>query len=316
MRWCTMSSRPASPVMSDGPADEAPAVTENTVTWGALLRETEALLSRSEHSDNPRQEAKWILEEATGAEPGEFAAAMDELATIRRVAKLDDMVARRTAGEPIQYVLGSWAFRSLDLLVDQRVLIPRPETEVVAGLAIAELDRLRRDGGGTVVDLGTGSGAIGLSIAAERPVNRVLLTDVSADALSVARANLAGLGLAGSRVEIAEGSWFDAVPDRYRGECDVIVTNPPYVPTGDELAPSVVDWEPESALRAGSEGLDDLRVILQHAPSWLRPGGALVMEMAPEQTAIIANEADGLGMLTAVHADHAGLDRAVVARQP
>lgn len=287
-----------------------------TVTWAALLRETEVLLERSGASDNPKIEAKWILEEASGAERSEFAETMDQLATVRGVNHLDAMVERRSAGEPIQYVLGRWAFRTLDLMIDRRVLIPRPETEMVAGLVLDELDRLRPNGGGTVVDLGTGSGAIGLSVAVERAaVSRVLLTDASADALAVARANLGGLGLAGRSVEIAEGSWFEAVPERYLGECDVIASNPPYVPTTVDLPSSVIDWEPSSALLAGPDGFDDLRAIVGNAGQWLRPGGALVLEMGAEQTALLASEAEVLGYDVSVHADHAGLDRAVVARK-
>lgn len=298
------------------PGSEPSADLDGTVRWGALLKETEALLERSGHSDNPRIEAKWILEEASGAEGADFAAAMDGLATVRGVAQLDSMVERRTAGEPIQYVLGRWAFRTLDLMIDGRVLIPRPETEMVAGLALDELDRLRPDGGGTVLDLGTGSGAIGLAVAAERAtVSRVLLTDASEEALVVARANLSGLGLAGRTVEIAHGSWFDAVPEEYLGECDVVVSNPPYIPTTEPLPASVEEWEPSSALLSGSDGMDDLRLILEQAPRWLRPGGALVLEMGSEQVVEVSSMAEALGLGVTTYADHAGLDRAVVARK-
>ena len=289
---------------------------DGTVSWRALLLETEVLLERSGASGNPKMDAKWILEEVTGAEGADFSAALDGLATQRGVTKLDAMVARRVKGEPIQYVLGRWAFRTLDLMVDHRVLIPRPETEMVAGLALDELDRLRPSGGGTVVDLGTGSGAIGLSIAAERSVSRVLLTDQSADAVAVARANLSGLGLAGRSVEIVEGSWFAAVPERFLGECDVIVTNPPYVATTEELPASVTDWEPSAALLSGTSGLDDLRHIVSNAAPWLRPQGALVMEMGQGQTSAVAEFAHEHGFSTTIHDDHAGIDRAVVARRP
>lgn len=288
---------------------------DGTVSYGALLRETEVLLEQSKHSDNPKREAKWILEEVTGSSGATFLDAMDELATVRGVAKLDGLVARRTSGEPIQYVLGHWAFRTLDLMVDRRVLIPRPETEVVAGLAMKELDRLRPNGGGTVVDLGTGSGAIGLSIAVERQVSRVLLTDASEEALAVARANLAGLGLAGRSVEIAHGSWFEAVPERFVGECDVIISNPPYVCLGDRLPASVADWEPEAALLSGADGFDDLRLIVAGASRWLRPGGALVLEMGTGQTSTVAALAEAEGFDATIHHDYAGHDRTVVARR-
>src|SRR5581483_11962387 len=154
------------------------------------------------------------------------------------------MVERRAAGEPLQYVLRRWGFRTLDLLVDPRVLIPRPETEVVVEVAIRELRRIdsRRP---LVADLGTGSGAIALSIAVEVPDARVWATDASADALAVARANLAGIGSpAAKRVRIEQGSWFDALPAAFRGQFDVVVSNPPYIAAHEDLPPEVVDWEP------------------------------------------------------------------------
>jgi len=294
----------------DGGADS-----DGTVSWRALLDETETLLERSGVPGNPKQEARWLIEEASGAENSNLTSTLDELATVRGVAHLDAMVVRRVDGEPIQYVLGRWGFRTLDLLVDQRVLIPRPETEMVAGLALGELDRLQPDGGGIVLDLGTGSGAIGLSIAAERQVERVVLTDVSRDALAVARANLAGLGIGGRNVEIAEGSWFDAVPENLVGRCDVIVSNPPYIPTSEELPSSVAAWEPESALRSGPNGLDDLGQIVASSGRWLRPGGALVTEMGTGQIAAVVDMAEAVGFSTETYDDHAGLTRAVVARR-
>ena len=288
---------------------------DGTVTWAALLAETQTHLEASSSSDNPKAEAKWIVSEVTGAEASDLHEVLNGLATVRGVAKLDALVQRRLSGEPIQYVLGHWAFRSIDLLIDQRVLIPRPETEVVAGLVLAEIDRLQVSAGPTVVDLGTGSGAIGLSIAAERPGSQVLITDASTDALLVARANLAGLGNAARGVEIAEGSWFEAVPERYRGQCNIIVSNPPYVPRSSELAPSVVDWEPERALRSGDDGLDDLKHIVDNAGPWLTSSGVVVLEMGPEQTANIAQRGADLGYHSSIHQDLAGLDRAVVLRR-
>jgi len=286
---------------------------DGTVSWGALLAETRQVLEASGVSENPRQEAKWILEEVTATSGAEFADAMQQLATVRGVAHLDAMIARRKAGEPIQYVLGHWPFRTLDLMIDSRVLIPRPETEVIAGLALEELDRVAH-GGGVVVDLGTGSGAIGLSIATERPDAQVVLTDASTDAIAVARANLGGLGVGGRNVRIAHGSWFVALPEELRGEIDVIVSNPPYIAAADELPASVADWEPSMALRAGSDGLDDLRLIVSEASGWLRPGGVLVLEMGAEQVPLVVGLATEAGYEATAHKDLAGLDRGVIAR--
>jgi release factor glutamine methyltransferase len=272
------------------------------LTWATLQREV-----ADELSD---QEARWIVEEASGYGAEEVAS----LAVPQRgVVAVDRMVARRRAGEPIQYVLGNWSFRSLDLMVDRRVLIPRPETEVVAGHVLAELDRA---GGRLVVDLGTGSGAIGLSVAVERDHAEVWLTDASADALAVARANVAGLGRAGARVTVVEGEWFDALPADARGTIDVVASNPPYIAADEELPASVVDWEPSSALIAGPKGTEDLEHLVDQARHWLAPGGALVVELAPAQAAPLAADAVAAGYVDVrIEADLAGLDRVLVARR-
>ena len=294
---------------------------EGTVSWRQLAEETERRLARSGVAEPGTEpvEARRIVERASGHEGGEYLLGLDRPATARGVAHLDVMVERRLTGEPLQYVVGRWGFRTLDLMVDRRVLVPRPETEVVAGLALAELDRRRaqapdRDGL-LAVDLGTGSGAIGLSLAAERERVAVWLTDVSAEAAAVARANLAGLGRAGTRVRLAEGDWFAALPAELAGTVDVIVSNPPYVATGDELPPVVRDWEPTLALLGGDDGLDHLRVLVAEAPRWLAPGGSLVLEMAPGQTGPVVELAVAAGFAEAeVHPDLVGRDRAVVAR--
>ena len=219
---------------------------------------------------------------------------LDTAATVRGVASFDRLVARRENGEPLQYVVGRWGFRHLDLMVDRRVLIPRPETEFVAGLAIEEV--VARSGAGrevVVADLGTGSGALGFAIATECAAARVLATDRSLDALAVARANLAGLGRAAGRVSLHEGSWFDALPTSVRGAIDVLVSNPPYIGDDEELPAVVGGWEPSEALRAGPVGDEDLQTILDGADEWVAPGGAVVLEMAPDQTAVIADRFRG-----------------------
>ncbi|MGI9606612.1 MAG: peptide chain release factor N(5)-glutamine methyltransferase [Acidimicrobiales bacterium] len=303
--------------MNVDPDDVDPGELEGTVRWEELLAETEGRLRAADLDGNPTLHARWIVEEIVGSSATHFREGLQQPATVRAVAKLDSMVQRRCGGEPIQYVLGHWAFRELDLLVDDRVLIPRPETEIVAGLVLDELDRLRPPGSGqtgTVVDLGSGSGAIGLSVASERPGTRVVLTDSSDDALAVARANLAGLGMRGASVEVHAGSWFDALPERLRGECDVVASNPPYVPAGDELPASVEAWEPASALRSGADGLDDLRKIVADARPWLGPAGAIVLEMDPRQIEPMTALLQEHGFDTGTHPDLAGRHRAIVAR--
>jgi release factor glutamine methyltransferase len=246
-------------------------------------------------------------------------AGTSELVTARPTgmqrARFEQLVARRAAGEPLQYVLGRWGFRTVDLMVDRRVLIPRPETEVVAGLAI-EAARARR--GARVVDLGTGSGAIALAMAAELddPGLEIWGVDVSADAIAVARANLAGLGRAGGRVRLVEGDWFGGLERRLEGTIDVVVANPPYIGADEELSSEVADWEPTAALVAGPTGRESLEAIVAVAPDWLKGDGVLVLETAPDQAPGVAALARRAGFTRAViHPDLTGRLRAVVAER-
>jgi release factor glutamine methyltransferase len=208
------------------------------------------------------------------------------------------MLARRRDGEPIQYVLGHWSFRTLDLAVDRRVLIPRPETEQVVEAALTELDRRGgRDRETVVADLGTGSGAIALSVCVERPRSTVWAVERSAAAAAVARANIAGLGRSAARVRLAEGSWFDALPAELAGRLDLVVSNPPYVATTEPLDPQVGDWEPVDALFAGPDGLADVRELLGAAAGWLAPGAAVVVELDPRQADAAAELAAASGLV-------------------
>jgi release factor glutamine methyltransferase len=283
-----------------------------TTTWRALWDTTADVLA-------DRAAARWLCEVASGLDGADLLDALDEAPTQRMVAHLDAMVARYRAGEPLQYVLGRWSFRHLDLAVDPRVLIPRPETEVVAEWALALAREARATSGEVrVADLGTGSGAIGLALADELPLagTTVWLTDVSGDALDVARANLAGIGRAGANVRIAKGDWFDALPDGER--FDVVVANPPYVEEGSgDVQRSVVEWEPHGALFAGADGLDDIRRLVRGAPARLAPHGWLVLEIGASQGPATCELLAAAGYRdVAVHPDLAGRDRVVVARRP
>jgi release factor glutamine methyltransferase len=262
-----------------------------------------------------------MCEAASGCDGPELQAELDQPATERMVAHLDAMLARRLAGEPLQYVLGRWGFRSLDLLVDRRVLIPRPETEWVAQVAIERAIEMAPSVASplTIVDLGTGSGAIGLSLALELPVDtaHVWLTDASADALDVARANLAGIGRAASRVRVAAGSWFEALPMELRGRIDLVVSNPPYIAVGDPaVEESVTVWEPAGALFASEDGLADIRALAAGASTWLRPGGTLVLEIGSDQGVSAPAVLAEAGLIDIeVHPDLAGRDRIAIARR-
>ena len=294
-------------VETDGAGIEGDA-DERTVTWRELLAETVAAVG-------DRQHARWMCETASGCDRDEFTMLLDHAATIRTVRHLDSMVARARSGEPIQYVLGAWTFRTVDLAVDRRVLIPRPETELVAGAAI---DAARSVGPTrTAVDLGTGSGAIGLAVAQELPVSgtTVWLTDVDVDALDLARANVAGIGRAAANVRLAEpGEWFDALPSDER--FDVIVSNPPYVAVGSaDLDPGVAEWEPSGALLSGPDGLDDVRVIVSSAPARLRPRGWLILEHGFDQGPALRALMSDVGLVDVeTRPDLAGHDRMTVGR--
>ncbi|MEO5841208.1 MAG: peptide chain release factor N(5)-glutamine methyltransferase [Acidimicrobiales bacterium] len=290
---------------------------DGTISWATLFDEASARLAAV--SADPRIDARRIVEQAGGIEPAQFSSMLDELVTTRQMVAYDRMIERRLTGEPLQYVLGSWSFRLLDLYLDRRVLIPRPETEIVTEHALAEHDRSVRARGardGVVVDLGTGSGAIALSIAFERRGTQVWATDVSPDALAVAQANCAGLGRVARHVTLVHGSWFDPLPESLRGAIDVVVSNPPYVAADDELPAEVRDWEPFEALVPGPRGLEAYEAILADARSWLAGTGALVLEIGAAQGASVSELVRDSGFATAeVHADLTGRDRVVVARR-
>ena len=288
-------------------------VSDETITWGELLQVTAVELGNE-------QEARWLCEHASGLDRVELDAARDEVVSQRCGVALRAMVARRLTGEPLQYVMKSWAFRHLDVLVDNRVLIPRPETEVVVQVA---LDLAREMISKTnsklrVADLGTGSGVIGLSLASELPrgSNEVWLTDLSADALEVARANLAGLGLINGDVRVAQGSWFAALPSELKNSFDLIVSNPPYIALYDpSVESSVLNHEPHLALFAGSDGLDAYREIISHAGEWLATDGWIVLEIGHQQgDAVRELLAQNSFKQIEIRKDLAGRDRIALAK--
>lgn len=289
---------------------------EGTIAWSELLAEaTESL--RVAGVETAEMDARRIIGEASGVELSAMPTGLDALATTRGVAQLDDMIRRRSVGEPLQYVLGSWGFRTLDLMVDRRVLIPRPETESVVDFALAELDRC----GGRVrptqvLDLGTGSGAIALSVAVERPRTEVWAVDISGDALEVARANTVGVGRSGARLRLLEGDLFEPLPTELHHQFDLVVSNPPYVAESIDVPSSVTEWEPAVALWSGESGTDLLRRLIVEAPTWLTDDGALVAELSPEQADEMAEFARGEFSEVEIGNDLTGRARALIARRP
>lgn len=223
------------------------------------------------------------------------------------LAEFKARLKRRIRNEPLQYIEGTATFRDLDLRVDPRVLIPRPETEQ---LVQRVLDWSAGKDGLDVVDIGTGSGAIALSLRAEGSFGRVVATDISDEALAVARENAGRLKL--EKVEFRAGESLDPIAgERF----DVVVSNPPYVGSGEALPPEVGEWEPKGALVAGEDGLDVIRQIVQGAHGYLNPGGLLALEIgclqAEEVAALVARNPSFEAPV--VYRDLAGRDRFVFA---
>ena len=226
------------------------------------------------------------------------------------------MVRDRLSGVPLQYVMKRWAFRHLDVMVDERVLIPRPETEQVVQIALDLARKIESNGALRVVDLGTGSGVIGLSMAFELGADaaHVWLTDASVDALDVARANMVGIGRAAANVRVAHGSWWNALPQDLAGRIDIAICNPPYIAQdSSEVAPDVHMYEPHSALYAHDNGLADLRTVIEGAATWLKNSGWLVLEIGYQQGADVLAMMTASGLVGAeIKQDLSGRDRIAV----
>ena len=220
---------------------------------------------------------------------------------------LEELIARRLAGEPLQYIERSAAFGPLDLVVDDRVLIPRPETEGMFELAT----RMVRSPE-IVVDLCTGSGALALALKSRFPAAAVFATDISRDAIEVATHNRHRTGL---QVYLAEGNLFDPLPTAILGTVDLIVVNPPYVAEVDfARLPADVQREPKVALVAGPTGLEVIQRIGASAATWLRPGGVIICEIGERQG--VSATSSFLDLPAIVRQDLTGRDRYIVAVKP
>jgi release factor glutamine methyltransferase len=229
----------------------------------------------------------------------------------RARAQAETLARRRVGGEPLQYVTGVAGFRRLELAVGPGVLVPRPETEIVAERAMARLPE-----SGVLVDCGTGSGAIALAVADERPDARVFATETSREALRWAERNRDALGL---EVELLSCDLLTDLPSDFRRAVDVIVSNPPYVATTerDLFAADVIEHEPHEALFAGDGGLDVIRRLVDEALAWLRPGGWLVLEIGERQGDEVRELLGGCAYgEVGIHPDLAGRNRIAEGRAP
>lgn len=271
------------------------------------------LLEQASHhlpeSDSARLDAEILLSRVTGKPRSHFHAWPEKTLSREILDAFDVLLQRRAAGEPIAYITGQREFWSLPLSVTTDTLIPRPETETLVALA---LEKIPEHGAAKVADLGTGSGAIALAIAAERPLSQLIAIDSSEAALKVAQHNARQLGI--SNIEFLAGNWCEPLP----AACfDLVVSNPPYIEEADtHLTTGDVRFEPRRALAAGPDGMRDLGRICQCALESLKPGGWLLMEHGynQETRAMDLLEQAGYRSVTDFKDDN-GLPRVVAGRK-
>jgi release factor glutamine methyltransferase len=282
------------------------------LTVAALLQEAVRQLRASPAGTGPAAapelDAQLLLAHVLGAPRARLKSHPEEVPPPQPALRFRQLLERRAAGEPLAYLTGTKEFWSLRLAVNPSVLIPRPETELLVERALA----LGTAGEARVADLGTGSAAVALALASERPRWRILATDVSAEALVVARANAARLAL--TRVEFRQGDWFGPLEG---ARFDLLVSNPPYVAADDPVMSSpALGFEPRAALTPGSDALACLRTLARGAPGHLEPAGWLLLEHGATQGEDVRRELVLAGFRhVRSHRDLAGLERMTEGRQ-
>jgi len=291
----------------------ATAIQSGTATVAALLalgaQRLEKALAARDPGATPSLDAELLLAHVLDASRARLRSHPEEVPAADAAARFVALIERRALGEPIAYILGRKGFWTLELSVNPAVLVPRPETELLVERAL----EVHPGAEARVADLGTGSGAIALALASARPRWQIVATDVSADALAVARANAAALGLA--RVEMVQGDWLACLPGR---SFHVLLSNPPYVAETDPAlrAPELMR-EPRLALVAAEDGLAALHRIIQAAPDHLEHGGWLLLEHGAGQAAAVAGAlvARGFAQVRS-HRDLAGRERMTEGQWP
>jgi release factor glutamine methyltransferase len=255
-------------------------------------------------------DAEVLLADLLGWERGDLLARGDHPLDGEVIPRYEERIRRRAEGEPVAYLTGRREFLSLDFLVDPRVLIPRPETEILAEEAIAFLPA-----GGLALDVGTGSGALAVVLAREVPGCRVIATDISRDALEVARTNASRHGVE-DRIELLQGDLVDPLRGgQYEGRLDIIVSNPPYVdPAGTPADEEVARYEPGQAVYPPGDPLEIYRRLVTESGRLLRPGGMLACEVGIGQARDVAALFGGLQEIR-IRRDLAGIERVVTGRR-
>jgi release factor glutamine methyltransferase len=258
-------------------------------------------------SDSARLDAELLLARAIDMPRSYLFAHPEEPLDDLAVGRFEDALQRRLGGEPMAYITGSREFWSLQLMVTPATLVPRPETELLVDIALRDIPRNAEC---SILDLGTGSGAIAIAIAKERPLSRVTATDISTAALDVARQN--ARQLEAPNIDFLAGDWTRPVSGR---RFNVIVSNPPYVRAND-AALDALYCEPHNALSAGEDGLDAIRILARDCGALLEPGGALLIEHGAEQRDSVATVLRGHGWTDVTcHTDYSALPRVTAARR-
>ena len=279
-------------------------------TVGELLAEGVHRLREALGSDangTPQLDAELLLAAALRVPRARLRSHPEQRPAAEATRRFGELLERRAAGEPLAYLLGRKGFWTLELAVSPAVLVPRPETELLIERALA----LGPAAHGRAADLGTGSGAIALALASERPAWQIVATDVSAQALALARDNAAAAGLA--RIDFRQGSWCEALP---AGAFDLLVSNPPYI-GADDPALEALGHEPRLALSPGPDALACLREIIRCAPRHLAPAGWLLLEHGAAQGPSVAGELAQRGFVTVrTHRDLAGRERMTEGQWP
>lgn len=286
-------------------------------TWTILklLKWTTAYF-KSHHIEQPRAAAEILLAHTLGIGRVDLYVQYDRPLESHELEVFKRFIQRRIQREPVAYIVGKKAFWSMDLKVTPDVLIPRPETETLVEAALTIIPPEPGSASLKILDLGTGSGAIVLAMASERPVHRFYAVDRSEKALAVALDNARMLDL-NKAITFLQGNWFDSVRELVH-YFDVIVSNPPYISSHEykALPPEIAQYEPREALDGGSDGLDAIRLIIKETARYIVPGGRLVFEIGYDQWAAVEKLIEGSGAYSewAVIKDYSGHDRVVRTR--
>lgn len=289
-------------------------VTTPAITVREALLNTAALIAGADREE-ARVQAEWLVAQVLGIRRLDWPLKAHQPLGAAECQQLKEWAGRVAEGEPLQYVLGEAWFMGRPFQVDRRVLIPRPETEELVERALAD-ERLAMDRAADVIDVGTGSGCIAITLACERPRARVTAVDLSGDALDVARRNARLLLKGNAEVRFVES---DLLEDVGPGSADLVISNPPYIATAviQTLDRNVRDYEPHMALDGGADGLSLIAKLLDQAFSVLRPGGKVLLEIGDEQAGAAGTLAGKAGF-TAVqtHRDLSGNMRMLEGLRP